>query len=115
MADTRQHLKQAYTLIQQDQLDQAMALIRPVTEDDPDNQDAWWLMANAASEPRDARRALTNLLKLNPSYPKARDLLEKLNDLYPPRDDELIMLMEIPDAEVEPSYGGEPEPSGFEM
>lgn len=112
MSDTRQQLAKAFDLIRQDQLDAAMTLLRPITEAQPENADAWWLLANASSEPRDARRALVNVLKLNPSYPKARALLDKLNELYPPRDDELMMMMEIED--IDAPLPGDEESDGFD-
>src|SRR5688572_9125797 len=106
MADsTKQQLVKAFDLIKRDQLEEAVRVITPITQAEPENADAWWLLANAASEPRDARRALVNVLKLNPSYPKSRELLDKLNELHPPRDDELMMMMEIEEAD-EPLPGG---------
>lgn len=99
MANVRKDLEKAFELINKDRLDEALSILRPITQADPDNADAWWLTANAASEPRDARQALVNLLKLNPKYPKARQLLDQLNEMYPPRDDELLMMMDIEDSE----------------
>lgn len=101
MANEQKDLEKAYGLIQKDRLDEALTILKPITQANPDNADAWWLTANAASEPRDARRALVNVLKLKPKYPKARDLLDKLNEMYPPRDDELLMMLEIEDIEPE--------------
>jgi hypothetical protein len=97
----RKDLEKAYELIQRERLEDALVILKPITQSNPDNADAWWLMANAASEPRDARRALVNVLKLKPSHPQARDLLDKLNEMYPPRDDELLMMLEIEDVEHE--------------
>lgn len=108
MANTRQELGRAFELIKRDQLEEAVAIVKPITEVEPENADAWWLLANASSEPRDARRALVNVLKINPAYPKARGLLDKLNELYPPRDDELMMMLEIED--VEPPLPSAPPP-----
>jgi hypothetical protein len=103
--NTRQVLGTAFEYIRQEREAEALALLKPIVEAEPENQDAWWLVANAASEPREARRALITLLKLNPTYPKAQKLLEQLNELYPPRDDELLLLMELEDnlAESAPS------------
>jgi hypothetical protein len=102
MSTTRQALGQAFELIRQDKMAEAIAILKPITEAEPQNADAWWLLANAHSEARDARRALVTVLTINPNHTKARELLEKLNDLYPPRDDELIMLMDLPEADNEP-------------
>lgn len=98
MADTtRQKLNEAFDLIKADRVDDAMAILTPITEAEPDNADAWWLVANAASDARPARRALVNVLRINPAHAKARELLEQLNEMHPPRDDELMMLLEIED------------------
>ncbi len=97
----RKDLEKAYELIQRERLEEALVILKPITQSNPENADAWWLVANAASEPRDARRALVNVLKLKPNYPKARDLLDRLNEMYPPRDDELLMMLEIEDVEHE--------------
>lgn len=104
MADsTRQKLGEAFELIKKERVDEAIAMLRPITEAEPENADAWWLMANAAGEARNARRALVNVLKINPTYPKARELLDQLNELHPPRDDELMLLLEIEDVAPPPS------------
>ncbi|NJL93672.1 MAG: tetratricopeptide repeat protein [Anaerolineae bacterium] len=101
---TQEQLKKAYELIYQDRVDEALAILRPITQAQPDNRDAWWLTANAASDPRDARRALVTVLKLDPSHTKARGQLDSLNEMYPPRDDELAMMLELPDPEPEPAW-----------
>jgi tetratricopeptide (TPR) repeat protein len=110
----REQLEEAYELIQQEQLDEATAFLKPILDDNPDNADAWWLMANAVSEPRDARRALVNVLKNNPRHTKAREMLDKLNELYPPRDDELMMMLEIPEIEDDP-FGRAPKTSDDDL
>ena len=43
----RNQLEQAYNLIQNDRLDDAVGLLRPIVRADPNNPDAWWLLANA--------------------------------------------------------------------
>ena len=73
---TRSQLEQAYRLIQQDQLDKAIALLRPITAAQPNNVDAWWLLSNAVSEPTDARNALVNVLRLDPNHSQAKELLD---------------------------------------
>lgn len=103
MSTSRQALDRAFELIRQDKMDEAIAILKPITEAEPQNANAWWLLANAQTEARDARRALANVLTINPNHTKARDLLEKLNDLYPPRDDELMMLMDLPEPEAAPA------------
>jgi hypothetical protein len=106
--NTRQELGRAFELIKQDKVTEAVQILKPITEAEPDNADAWWLLANASTEARDARRALIEVLKINPAYPKARQLLDQLNERFPPRDDELMMMMDIQEEEV-PLPSGTPE------
>lgn len=97
--DLQKQLERAYSLIQREQTDEAIQMLRELMDEYGENADIWWLMANAVDDPRQARRSLVNVLKLNPRHSRARDLLEKLNESYPPRDDELMMMMEVPEAE----------------
>lgn len=79
----RNQLERAYRLIQQDHLDEAIAILNPIVAKNSDNADACWLLANAVSEPEEARRALDNVLRINPGHMQARDLLEKLEQEFP--------------------------------
>jgi hypothetical protein len=79
----RNQLEQAYNLIQNDRLDDAVGLLRPIVRADPNNPDAWWLLANAVSDPNDAFEALDNVLRLEPEHEQARDLLNNLLQEYP--------------------------------
>lgn len=106
--NTRQELGRAFELIKQDKVNEAVQILKPITEAEPDNADAWWLLANASAEARDARRALIQVLRINPSYPKARSLLDQLNERFPPRDDELMMMMDLHEEEP-PLPVGKPE------
>ncbi len=84
MADaTRSQLEQAYRLIQKEDLDNAIAILRPITASQPDNADAWWLLANAVNDPNEAHQALSNVVRLKPNHPEANDLLAKLNAEFP--------------------------------
>jgi len=75
---TRAQLQQAYQLIKNGQRDEAIAILRPIVTVDPNNVDAWWLMANAAIEPAEQRSALDRVLLLRPDHKQAQ---EKLNAL----------------------------------
>ena len=89
MADTpRTQLERAYRLIQQERLDEASALLQPLVKQEPNNADAWWLLANAVTEPDDARNALENVLRLTPNHPEARDLLDQLKATVQPSSDD---------------------------
>ena len=65
---------------------------------EPENPHAWWLLAYAADEPREVREALVRVLRLDPNYtnaPKARDMLTRLNEEFPPTPDELADFPEL--------------------
>ncbi len=92
---TSEDLKRAYRAIKHDQPEEAQAIIRPILEAEPNNAHAWWLLAYAVDDPSEVRHALTRVLEIDPNYtnaPKARDMLAKINEQFPP----------------------EPEPSGFD-
>lgn len=80
---TNQVLEQAYSLIEADRLDEAEALLKPVLAEDPDNVDAWWLYVHAVKDVETARMALNTVLKLDPTYPGATDLLSTLEQRFP--------------------------------
>jgi tetratricopeptide (TPR) repeat protein len=84
MADsTRAQIEQAYNLIQKEQLDQAIAILRQVVTKEPKNVDAWWLMANAVSEPANAYEALSKVLQLAPNHVEARAAYDQLVQEFP--------------------------------
>lgn len=108
---THEDLRRAYTLIKQEQIDEALAILRPIVLNEPDNADAWWLLANAAIEPAEARESLIQVLRLDPDYanaPKAREMLDRLNEQFPPVPDELDRFPELRPA-------GEPSPLEEEL
>lgn len=94
---SRAHLERAYEMIEQDDYDGALRILRAVVDSEPTNADAWWLMANAVEDPKDARLALINVLKNDPTHSRARETLDTLNDQIPPSDDELKLLIELDD------------------
>jgi len=81
---TRQQLQQAYELIKGKQRQQALEILLPILQADENNVNAWWLLANAVTEPNDAREALENVLRLRPDHANARKMLDDLNRRYPP-------------------------------
>jgi tetratricopeptide (TPR) repeat protein len=81
--DAMNPLEEAYRLIQAEQLDKALAILQPITRSDPNNADAWWLLANAVSEPEDAYEALTNVIRLDPTHTEAQELLDNLLHEFP--------------------------------
>jgi len=77
-------LSRAYDLIEEDKLDEARALLEPLTTSQADNPDVWWVYAHALSDPTAARAALQTVLRLDPTYPEAADLMSQLDAQYPP-------------------------------
>jgi hypothetical protein len=71
-------LKQAFDLIEAGNLEDAKALLRPILETEKDNADIWWLYSHAVTDAEAARLALNNVLRIDPNYPDARDLLNQL-------------------------------------
>lgn len=71
-------LKQAFNLIEADQLDEARAILRPILESEKDNPDVWWVYSHAVTDVDTARLALNNVLRLDPNYPGASELFAQL-------------------------------------
>lgn len=104
MSESRKELERAFKLIKRDETEEAQQIIRPILDEEPDNVDAWWLLAYAVTEPREVRGALLNVLRLDPDYtnaPKAREMLDKLNAEYPPGEDEIAQFPELAAARLE--------------
>jgi len=80
---TRGQLERAYNLIQQEQLDEALRILKGIVAQQPNNGDAWWLMANAVSDPNEAYEALGNVLRLNPHHVEAREAYDQLVSQFP--------------------------------
>ena len=75
---TSDSLSKAYRLIEADELAAARAVLEPILDGDAGNADAWWLYAHAVTDTFAARNALDNVLRLNPNYPGAVELMEQL-------------------------------------
>src|SRR5512140_94340 len=76
---TNQQLTQVYDYLKAGKRDQARALLEPIVSAEPDNVDAWWLMAMAATSPDAMRNALQNVVRINPNYLNARQLLDAMS------------------------------------
>lgn len=98
MSSIRDDLEFAYKLIKRNKTQDALDLLRPIVTVEPRNIHAWWLLAYAATEPREVREALLQVLRLDPNYPnapKAREMLLQLNREFPPEHDELERFPEL--------------------
>ncbi|MBI1277015.1 MAG: hypothetical protein GC179_02685 [Anaerolineaceae bacterium] len=97
-------LKQAFSLIEAGDLEDAKAILRPMIESDRDNADVWWLYSHAVTDPETARLALNNVLRIEPEYPDARELLSQLEtqqqgdqfDDFPDADKEPVFIPPMP-------------------
>jgi hypothetical protein len=84
MADVRTQLLQAYNWIKEGKRSEAEVLLIRVLGSDEKNADAWWLLANALTEPAEQAEALDQLLALRPDDEKAKKMLAKLRLAPPP-------------------------------
>ena len=77
-----EQLDHAYDLIKQGEAQGAIDVIEPLIRAEPDNEDAWWLLANATSETEAKRNALNNVLRLTSNTAreeKAQTMLAQLD------------------------------------
>lgn len=75
---TQQALSEAFDLIEADKLAEARTILTPMLTTHRDNPDVWWLYAHAVADADTARMALYNVMRLDPNYPNAPQLLEQL-------------------------------------
>ena len=78
----QQKLEQAFDLIREERFEDAQLVLQPIILSRPD-ADAWWLWANAVSEPEDARHALSKVLEIDPNHAQAREFMTGLESVYP--------------------------------
>lgn len=86
-------LTEAYTLIEDDNPDQAKTLLEPYLSEHPDDPDLWWVYLHALDDPNEAQQALEKVLELDPNYPGAESLATELE----------MDTRELPVAEEKPS------------
>ena len=67
-------LQQAYTLIENDELERAQEILAPLLQDDSDNVHLWWVYTHAVQDASIGMAALERVLELDPKYPGAREL-----------------------------------------
>jgi hypothetical protein len=72
-------LRDAYEAIQANNLPLARTILGGYLKTEPNNADGWWLMNYAANDGHEAREALQNVLRIDPTYPGARELLDEVN------------------------------------
>lgn len=67
-------LRQAYELIENDELEQAQEVLAPLLEGDAGSAHLWWVYAHALRDTGMGQAALERVLALDPDYPGAREL-----------------------------------------
>ena len=72
-------LQVAYRLIREGNKQEAVRILTPIVRADPQNADAWWLLANAVDNPEQKRRALERVLRLRPEDERAQRMYSSLN------------------------------------
>lgn len=79
---SREQLDRAYTLIKDGQLQEAISIIEAVIRADRENENAWWLLANATNDPAAKQNALNNVIRLTENTDranKAKGMLQTLD------------------------------------
>lgn len=78
-------LQEAYELIENNELSKARELVTPLLESNRDNPAIWWVYAHAVEDPEQGREALDHVLRLDPTYPGATDIKQKIMPTVPSR------------------------------
>ncbi len=83
--ETRSALREAFDAIEAGDLETARTVLEPVLAADPDNADAWWIYSHSVTDPQQALDALENVVRVDPQYPGATELLTTLRERLPRR------------------------------
>lgn len=75
MSEVDRQLSQAYELIEAGNYGEAREILEPLLVTEPDNADVWWMYSHAVEDREKAREALENVLRIDPNYEGAEDLL----------------------------------------
>jgi hypothetical protein len=77
-------LERAYQLIKEGREQDALDIIEPILSDDPNNADAWWLLANATEDLPSKQHALEEVLRIGTTperEAKAREMLNATREM----------------------------------
>jgi tetratricopeptide (TPR) repeat protein len=81
---SEQQLERAYQLIKEGREQDAFDILEPLLADNPDNADAWWLLANATDDLSSKERALEEVLRIGTNAEreaKAREMLNAVREI----------------------------------
>ena len=77
--DTNIIIKQANEAIKQGNKSNARTLLENVIKNEPNNEEAWFMLAHVAQTQEQARSYLGRVININPNNERAKQQLEKLN------------------------------------
>ncbi len=75
---TQAELQEALRRIKSGRPHEAYPILDALLRADPDNDNAWWLMAHAVNDSQYKRTALENVVRLRPDFTEARRMLDAL-------------------------------------
>jgi len=81
--ETQSALARAYELVEAGQYADARAILDPILAAEPNNADAWWVYAHSVTTAEEGRAALENVVRIDPRYPGASELLGQARSLAP--------------------------------
>ncbi len=93
-------MRRAERLINAGRKKEALELLRPLTESNPDQARLWWLVACSAAKPETQRKALEKALRLQPHFPEAQRMLDVVNLLPAGANTAALQTMELLRAET---------------
>lgn len=94
--ETRGALARAFDAVEAGDLESARQILEPILAAERDNADAWWIYSHAVTDPEQARDALENVVRINPDYPGASELLTTLRDRLPERSPSATSTVGVP-------------------
>lgn len=98
---TSQQLQQAFQLIKNGQRQEAAQILVPIVRAEPNNADAWWLLANAVTNEEQQRRALEKVLSIRPGDDRAQKKLSQLTGApLPPPPSSVAPTVMIPTSQM---------------
>ncbi len=71
-------LQDAFDLIEDNKLQEARALVKPLLDSDASNPTVWWIYAHAVEDPQEGIEAIEKVLELDSTYPGASELRNEI-------------------------------------
>ncbi|MBE2182621.1 MAG: tetratricopeptide repeat protein, partial [Anaerolineae bacterium] len=108
---TSQQLQQAFQYIKNGQQQEAAQILVPIVRAEPNNADAWWLLANAVTNGEQQRRALEKVLSLRPGDERAQKKLSQLTGApTPPPPSSVAPTVMIPTSQMQQQIQAQSDP-----